>query len=163
MLKESTPWEFFEHISLSFLAASFLQFVRSHHKSVGSCPYHSQITQLNIKQIEPWGAELESRIHVHPEIPPASNKPLNILIGPIIKKCFFTNTKVKLSHDNTLKVYEYPSLYAHQAYAVKSLELVLCSYFWPEMTQLHLILTSINRSIESYYMTFSPIMQPFCK
>ena len=131
-----------------------------------------------------------------------------MLIGPIIKKCFFTNTKVKLSHDNTLKVYEYPSWYAHYAYAVKLLELVLCSYFLPDMTQLshfdkhklvyskllydfftnyatilqinpknhfvkllelvlcsyflpdmnapYLILTSINRSIQSYYMIFSP-------
>ena len=156
MLKENTPWDFFEHIFLSFLAASFLYFVRSHHKSVGSCPYHSQITLLNIKQIEPWGAELESRILVHPEIPPACNKPLNILIGPIIKKCFFKKTKVKVSHDNTLKVYEYPSWYAHYAYAVKLLELVLCSYFLPDMNAPYLILTSIIRSIQSYYMIFSP-------
>ena len=61
-----------------------------------------------------------------------------------------------LSHDNTLKVYEYPSLYAHQAYAVKSLELVLCSYFLPDMNAPYFILTSINRSIQSYYMIFSP-------
>ena len=89
MLKESTPWEFFEHISLSFLAASFLQFVRSHHKSVGSCPSHSQITLLHIKQIEPWGAELESRIFVHPGIPPSKQQATQYINRSHYKKLFF--------------------------------------------------------------------------
>ena len=39
---------------------------------------------------------------------------------------------------------------------VKLLELVLCSYFLPDMNAPYLILTSINRSIQSYYMIFSP-------
>ena len=64
---------------------------------------------------------------------------------------------MNFSHNNTIKVYEYPSWYVHYTYAVKLLELVLCSYFLSDMTPLCLILTSINRSIWSYYMTFLPI------
>ena len=42
-------------------------------------------------------------------------------------------------------------------------QLLSCSYFLPDMTPQYLILTSVNRSIRSCYMTFSQIIQQFCK
>ena len=45
----------------------------------------------------------------------------------------------------------------------QQLALVSCSYFPLDMAPQYLILTSVDRTILSYYLNFLQIMQPFCK